>query len=131
MSIISFGGMNTDHGKGGYLRQVSSSRTRTTQHAQGYANPEVDELCDLQQTQIDESERMETVGRIQRLIAEDLPLLPLVYPNGFAVINRGAFDQWYYTEGGVGGTVPTVENKHVFITGQKTGLDIRPIEEGG
>ncbi len=130
LSIIGFGGMNTDHGPD-YLLQVYSSNTRTTQHAQGYVNPEVDRLCDLQNTQIDRAERMETTAEIQRLIAADLPLLPLVYPNSFGIYNPSAFDAWYYTEGGVGSTVPAIDNKHVFITGRQTGLEIRPIAEGG
>jgi peptide/nickel transport system substrate-binding protein len=129
MSIITFGGMNTDHGPD-YLLQVYSSNTRTTQHAQGYVNPEVDRLCALQQTQIDESERMESTARIQQLIAEDLPLLPLAYPRSFGIFNKTRFDAWYYTEGGVGSTVPAIDNKHVFITGRRTGLEIAPFDLG-
>lgn len=128
MSIIGFGGMNTDHGRGGYLRQVYSSKTRTTQHAQGYVNPRVDQLIEQQQSAIDENERRQLVAEIQRLLADDLPILPLFYANSYSIFRREAFDQWYYTPGGVGSTVPTVENKHVFITGRKTGLEIRPIQ---
>ncbi|MBA2497019.1 MAG: hypothetical protein H0V33_08000 [Acidimicrobiia bacterium] len=127
MSIISFGGMNSDHAPS-YLFDVYSSETNRTQHAQGYVNPEVDELCALQETQTDVEERMETVAEIQELVADDLPLLPLVYPFSFGVFNPSAFDQWYFTEGGVGGTVPTIENKQVFITGRQTGVEIRPFE---
>ncbi|MDP9420764.1 MAG: ABC transporter substrate-binding protein [Actinomycetota bacterium] len=125
MSIIGFGGMNTDHAPD-YLRQVYSSKTRTTQHAQGYANPEVDRLVQEQLTTVDESRRKEIVGDAQRLIADDLPILPLVYPRGFTVFTKNAFDAWYYTEGGVASTVPTPENKHVFVTGRETGLEVRP-----
>lgn len=125
MSIIRFGGMNTDHAPD-YLLQVYSSKTRTTQHAQGYVNPEVDRLCDLQNTQINREQRMQTVAQIQRLIANDLPLLPLVYPRIFGIYRPAAFDRWYYTEGGVGSTVPAIDNKHVFVTGRQTGLEIRP-----
>ncbi len=129
MSIIGFGGMNTDHAPD-YLLQVYSSNTRTTQHAQGYVNPEVDRLCALQQTQLDVSERMQSTARIQELIAEDLPILPLVYPASFGIFNKGVFNEWYYTEGGVGSTVPAIDNKHVFVTGRKAGLEIRPFEQG-
>ncbi|MGI9119519.1 MAG: ABC transporter substrate-binding protein [Acidimicrobiales bacterium] len=129
MSIISFGGMNTDHAAG-YLLQVYSSKTKTTQHAQGYVNPEVDRLCDQQQSEIDEPKRRESVARIQRLIADDLPILPLVYPNAYSIFNKKAFSEWYYTEGGVASTVPVVTNKHAFVTGRKTGLEIRPVKEG-
>ncbi len=121
MSIIGFGGMNTDHAPG-YLRQVYSSETRTTQHAQGYVNPEVDRLCELQLTQIDREQRMQSVAQAQRLIAADLPILPLVYPNSYGVYRTATFDQWYYTEGGIGGTVPAIDNKHVFVTGKQVGL---------
>ncbi|HEV2768152.1 MAG TPA: ABC transporter substrate-binding protein [Acidimicrobiales bacterium] len=131
MSIIGFGGMNTDYGEGGYLRQVYSSKTKITQHAQGYENPEVDRLLEEQQVTLDEEERRKLVGQVQELIAEDLPLLPLVYPTGFTIFNPDSFAEWYYTEGGVASTVPTIENKHVFITGRDTGLEIRPFEEGG
>ena len=129
LSIITFGGMNTDHAAD-YLRQIYSSKTQSVQHAQGYANPEVDRLCDEQLTAVDESRRKDVVGRIQRILADDLPILPLVYPHSYTIFNRRTFDQWYYTEGGVASTVPTVENKHLFITGQKRGLDIRPIQQG-
>lgn len=126
MSLIGFGGMNTDHGAGGYLRQVYHSETQATQHAQGYHNAEVDRLIEEQQTTIAEPERREIVAEIQQLIAEDLPMLPLVYPQGFAVYDEETFDAWYYTEGGIGGTVPLAWNKHMFVTGQETGLEIRP-----
>jgi len=125
MSIIGFGGMNTDHAAD-YLRQIYSSKTESVQHAQGYVNPEVDRLADEQLSAVDESRRKEIVGRIQRIVADDLPLLPLVYPHSYTIFNKRAFDQWYYTEGGVAGTVPLVENKQLYVTGRKTGLEIRP-----
>lgn len=128
ISIISFGGMNTDHGEGGYLQQVYSSKTKATQHAQGYLNPMVDQLLDQQQATVDVDERKKIVAQVQRLVADDLPLLPLVYPNSYSIFRRARFDRWYYTPGGVAGTVPSAENKQLFVTGRKTGLDIRPIK---
>ena len=126
MSIIASGGMNTDHGEGGYLQQVYSSKTRTTQHAQGYVNPSVDQLIERQQATINVDDRKKVVAEIQRLIALDLPLLPLFYANSYGIFRKATFDQWYYTPGGVGSTVPLADNKHAFITGRKTGLAIRP-----
>lgn len=126
MSIIASGGMNTDHGEGGYLQQVYSSKTKTTQHAQGYKNPTVDQLIDQQQATINEDERKKIVAQIQRLVADDLPILPLFYVDSFEVYRKAAFDQWYYTPGGVASTVPVVENKQVFVTGRKTGTAVRP-----
>ena len=123
MSVISFGGMNTDQ-EPDYVREVYSSRTQTTQHAQGYENEEFDQLAAEQLTTLDVSERMEIAARMQQIIASDLPLLPLVYPTFFLIANTEAFDGWYYTTGGVGGTVPSLVNKHALATGRETGLPI-------
>jgi len=121
MSVISFGGMNTDQ-EPDYMREVYSSKSQTTQHAQGYKNAELDRLAQRQLTTLDTAQRKQIAARMQEIIARDLPLLPLVYPTIFTIVRKRPFDGWYYTEGGVGGTVPTLENKHAFLTGRKTGL---------
>lgn len=123
MSVISFGGMNTDQ-EPDYVREVYSSRTMTTQHAQGYENEEFDRLAEEQLTTLDTAQRKEIAARMQQIIATDLPLLPLVYPTSFTIVSTEAFDGWYYTTGGVGGTVPSLNNKHAFATGRETGLPI-------
>ena len=45
----------------------------------GYNNPEVTALYDLAPTLLDENERAEAFHSIQEYIAEDLPIVPLVY----------------------------------------------------
>ncbi len=127
MSLIGSGGMNSDLGTD-YLRLVYSSATRLTQHAQGYANPEVDRLCQEQLETLDEDERMDVVAEIQQLVAADLPLLPLFYPASFSIVRPETFDAWYFTPGGVAGVVPTVQNKQAFVTGQRTGTEVLPTE---
>lgn len=124
MSLIGSGGMNSDLAPD-YLRLVYSSETELTQHAQGYDNEEVTRLCAEQLETLDEDERMDIVTRIQEQVAEDLPLLPLFYPDSFTVYAKEAFDEWYYTPGGVAGVVPTVNNRQVLVTGQPTGTEIR------
>jgi len=121
MSIIGSGGMNSDLAPD-YLRLIYNSDTELTQHAQGYRNPEVNRLTEEQLRTLDRSERMEICARIQRLVAQDLPLLPLIYPTSFNLVRKEAFDAWYYTPGGVAGVVPTLQNKHAFVTGRKTGI---------
>ncbi|MDP8930541.1 MAG: ABC transporter substrate-binding protein [Actinomycetota bacterium] len=130
MSLIGSGGMNSDLAPD-YLRLVYSSQTKLTQHAQGYRNPEVDRLTQEQLQTLDESKRKEIVARIQHLVASDLPLLPLFYPDSFTVYRKEAFDQWYYTPGGVAGVIPTVNNRQVLVTGRQAGLEIRPFTRGG
>ena len=126
MSLIGSGGMN---GYPDYLRRVYASYTRLTQHAQGYVNPDVDRLCREQLTTLDAEQRQQILGQIQELVAADLPLLPLFYPTPYHIFRPETFDAWYYTPGGLGGNIPTATNKHAFVTGVRTGTDIRPLAE--
>ncbi|MGI8875569.1 MAG: ABC transporter substrate-binding protein [Egibacteraceae bacterium] len=123
LSLITAGGLR---GYPDYMRRVYASFTEITQHAQGYENAEFDELAREQLATLDVDERMEIVARMQQIVAADLPLLPLYYPTPFLVYNAEVFDAWYYTEGGFAGNIPTVYNKHAFITGRQDGLEIRP-----
>ncbi|HWB71044.1 MAG TPA: ABC transporter substrate-binding protein, partial [Egibacteraceae bacterium] len=128
MSMIGSGGMNSDLAPD-YMRLVYASTTELTQHAQGYANARFDRLAEEQLRTLDEAERKDTVARMQEIVAGDVPLLPLFYPDSFSIHNRQVFDQWYYTTGGVAGVIPTTHNKQLFVTGLPTGLTIRPFEE--
>ncbi len=125
MCIIGSGGMNSDLAPD-YLRLVYASYTELTQHAIGYVNPDVDRLAADQLRTLDDQRRMQICAEIQRIIASDLPLLPLFYPGSATVVRLDRFQPWYVTPGGVAHVIPTVENKHAFVTGQKTGLEIRP-----
>jgi len=125
MALTEFGGLGGD---ADYLRQVYSSKApkRFQSVSAGFVNPELDDLADRQLVTLDDGERKKMLARIQQIVAEQLPLLPLYYPTAFLVYRKATFDQWYYTPGGFGGGVPTVYNKHVFVTGKKTGTAIRP-----
>lgn len=124
LSLIMSGGMNTGN-EPDYLRTVYSSKTKSVQHAQGYVNAEVDRLAQQQLVTLDEGKRKPMVARIQQLVARDVPVLPLFYPDSFHVFKRSAFDAWYVTPGGVAGSIPLFGNKQAFITGAKTGLKVR------
>lgn len=105
------------------LRMVySSTLPPTPTGAARYANPRFDQLAQRQLVTFDEAQRRELVGQMQRIVAEDLPLLPLYYSTSHYIYRRATFDQWYYTPGGfpVG-----VVNKQAFVTGTKTGRKIR------
>ena len=108
------------------LRTFYSSRIEERlQGARGYVDEEFDRLAREQLVTADRQERMRLVARMQRLIARDVPVLPLYYPTLFSAFRRDVLDRWYYTPGGFAGGLPTVFNKHVFVTGSKTGLQIR------
>jgi peptide/nickel transport system substrate-binding protein len=49
-----------------------------------YSNAEVDELLDLGITQLNEEERIATYNRIQEIVAEEVPFLFFLHPQGYA-----------------------------------------------
>jgi peptide/nickel transport system substrate-binding protein len=112
-----------------YLRLVYSSRLPpSSQAVQGYANEELNELLERQLVAQDEAERMRLLAAIQEIVARDLPVLPLYYSTQFFVFRNEVFDQWYYAPGGMATGIPQPYNKQAFVTGQMTGLEIRPGE---
>jgi peptide/nickel transport system substrate-binding protein len=115
------GGPNADPD---LLRRLFSSRVPPSlTGATNYANPAFDELAEAQQVTFDEAQRRGMVAEMQRMIAADLPVLPLYYPDKAFIFRREPLDQWYFTPG----QYPTSEfNKQLFVTGQRTGTSIRP-----
>lgn len=102
----------------------SSLAPKGLNSADGYKNKELDDLAERQLATFDEDERHELVGRMQEILAADLPVLPLYYSTLYNVFRKQVLDQWYWTPGGfpVG-----PNNRQLFVTGVKTGTTIRPI----
>lgn len=125
MSMIGAGGMNSELAPD-YMRLIYSTEAELTQQAQGYENERVDELAREQLRTLDEDERMEIVAELQEIVADDLPLLPLFYPESVDIHDTEVLDGWYYTPGGVAGVVPSTNNKHFLVTGEQTGM---PVDE--
>ncbi len=119
MALVGFGGIMGDPDTL-RTRYSSDARGSSFNKAHGYSNPEFDKLAKEQQVAIDREERMELVAEMQRIIAEDLPTLSLYVPDDTVFFNREVLENWYYTPGcsPCGGT----RNKHLFVTGQKTGF---------
>ncbi len=105
------------------LRRLFSSKVPPSlTGATKYVNPAFDALAEKQRITFDEQERKKIVAEMQRLVAEDLPILPLYYPEGAIIFRKQVLDQWYFTPG----QYPTSgENKQLFVTGQKAGTKIR------
>ncbi|MDQ3306379.1 MAG: hypothetical protein M3535_10480, partial [Actinomycetota bacterium] len=91
----------------------------------GYDDPELDDLARRQLVTLDESERRGLVARMQEIAARDVPFLPLYYPTLYHAFDPSVFDAWYFTPGTTGASGPFPYNKHAFVTGEMTGLDIR------
>jgi peptide/nickel transport system substrate-binding protein len=115
------GGPNADPD---VLRLLFSSRVPPSlQAATNYVNTKFDDLADRQRLAFDQTERMNLVAQMQRMLADDLPILALYYPETELLYRRQVLDQWYITPG----QFPSAyDNKQLFITGQKTGSAIRP-----
>jgi peptide/nickel transport system substrate-binding protein len=115
------GGPNADPD---VLRLLFSSRVPPSlQAASAYANPAFDELAERQRVAFDERDRKDIVAQMQRLLADDLPILPLYYPETTTLFRKDVLDQWYATPG----QFPTSQdNKQLFITGTRTGTAILP-----
>lgn len=124
IGVFGFGGLGGDPDQ---LRRAfaSQSQVRGFSRALGYSNPEFDALASAQISMSDPAARRDALTAMQRILAGDLPVLPLYYTARVVVFNADVFDNWYYTPGGWGGGIPMPYNKHQFIVGQPTGLDIR------
>jgi hypothetical protein len=57
---------------------------------------------------------------MQKILAEELPLISLYVPARVSFFNKGAFDGWYYTPGC--SPCRGTRNKHMLVTGKKVGL---------
>jgi peptide/nickel transport system substrate-binding protein len=114
------GGPNADPD---VLRLLFSSNVAPSlQAATNYAKPDFDALAAKQRVTFDDAERKDIVARMQRMLADDLPVLALYYPETVVVFRRQVLDQWYFTPGQF---PSSYDNKQLFITGSKTGTTIR------
>ncbi|MGI9032721.1 MAG: ABC transporter substrate-binding protein [Acidimicrobiales bacterium] len=118
--VVAFDGGFGAKGDPDHLRDVYSSQSTAFQHPLGYRNPQVDNLAERQAVSLDVNARKAVVADLQRAVAQDLPVLPIYYPDGFSIYRKSTFDQWS------DGTALT-EPKRNLMTGMKSGLKIRPI----
>ncbi len=68
----------------------------------GYNNPEFDKLADAQRLVTDSMERQKLIYRMQELILEDLPYLPLYNPNIIEATLNQRFQGWVAKVDGIG-----------------------------
>ncbi|HEX6537654.1 MAG TPA: ABC transporter substrate-binding protein [Candidatus Dormibacteraeota bacterium] len=108
-----------------YLRLVFSSHGFPgPNRAVGYKNSQFDALAEQQQTVFDSGQRKQLIAQMQRILAQDLPAIPLYYGNSYAVARKSVYDNLAYTPGGFATGITSVTNKQLFITGQRSGLQI-------
>jgi len=77
-----------------------------------------EELLDLlagQAMEMDSKKRKAMVYRCQVIYAEELPAIPLYYPDSLAAYNPGNGVEWYFTKGGLALGIPISQNKMCLI----------------
>ena len=120
MALIGYGGMTGDPDQNLRSRYAASAKSTSFTRAIGYSNPEVTQLANQQVMTLDAGRRKDLVQQIQRIVAEDVPIIPLYTPKRMTFYKAGIFDNWYYTPG----CTPCrgTRNKHMLVTGKKTGF---------
>jgi len=67
-----------------------------------WSNEEYDQLFLEQQTQIDIQERIETIQRMQQIVYDESPYIPLVYPLDLEAADTATWTGWVRAAGGKG-----------------------------
>ena len=70
----------------------------------GYKNPEFDRIADESAKTMDQNKRRELIWAMQKIIAADVPYLPLYNPNLTEAARKGEFSGWVNMLGGIGNT---------------------------
>ncbi|HVL28579.1 MAG TPA: ABC transporter substrate-binding protein [Acidimicrobiales bacterium] len=120
MALVAYGGLGGDP-DGLRTRLSSTVRAQSFQRIHGWNNPQFEQAAAAQLSATDPDQRRQLVAQMQRAVAEDVPLIQIYHPARIAIFDRSVFDQWYFTPGGVFGGYPGILNKHVVVTGKKTG----------
>jgi ABC-type transport system substrate-binding protein len=79
-----------------YLNRIYGSTTATTS---GYSSQAFDRLAQRVATTADPTARRAAVAEELRLLATDLPALPLLFPNGAFAYRPSAHEGWQFVRG--------------------------------
>jgi peptide/nickel transport system substrate-binding protein len=120
MALIGYGGMTGDPDQNLRSRYAASAKSTSFTRAIGYSNPAVTEAANRQLTTLDREQRKALVHEIQRIVADDVPIIPLYTPRRVTFYKAGLFDNWYYTPGCT--PCQGTRNKHMLVTGKKVGF---------
>lgn len=64
-----------------------------------YKNPQLDALAEQLMVTVDMAKRKETAKKLQRIVAEDVPTIPLYYEDGAYAYRSDAYDSYTYVNG--------------------------------
>jgi peptide/nickel transport system substrate-binding protein len=80
-----------------------------------WSNPTYDALFTRQASQIDPQQRKQTIWEMQKILYEQSPYIPLVYPFSLEAYNSGAWTGWVRSPSVRGGAVMTYDNIDSYI----------------
>lgn len=79
-----------------YAKGKSLSQSPSADGIPGYSNDKINELCSLQLEEMDVNKRKDIIFKLQELISEEIPQIPLYNTTGYIVFRPGKFDGWKY-----------------------------------
>ncbi|WDP92621.1 MAG: ABC transporter substrate-binding protein [Desulfobacter sp.] len=99
--VLGYGKLNLDPD---YLRSFFYSKNDKPRgwNMSGYSNPEFDAMADLQRTLTDTGARKKLIFKMQEMILEDIPYLPLYNPHIIEATMNTRFRGWVPKVDGIG-----------------------------
>jgi len=79
-----------------FVKEKTSNQSPSADGIPGYSNDQLNELCKQQLYEMDPAKRKDLVFKIQELIAEEIPQIPLYNTTGYIVFKPAKFDGWKY-----------------------------------
>ena len=70
----------------------------------GYRNPDFDRIAEESASTLDREKRRKLIWKMQKLILQDVPYIPLYNPKLIEAVRKGRFSGWVETLGGIGNT---------------------------
>ncbi len=119
MAVLGYGLWSDPDGFRTTLSSKSTSKSFAKVH--GYVNARFDELAAQQLSQIDVAQRTRTAQEMQRIVAEDVPAIPLYVATRTIIFDKTVLDNWYYSTG-AGPIYPGMLNKLIFVSDKRTGF---------
>ncbi|MGL5513423.1 MAG: ABC transporter substrate-binding protein, partial [Sporomusa sp.] len=99
--LIGHGGWGGDADllRNAYMFRQSAGQSMSVNGIFGYKNEKINTLCKEQLVELDQSKRKELVIKLQEMIAEEVPQLPLYNTSSFIVYRPAKYDGWRYMFG--------------------------------
>lgn len=98
LALIGHGGWGQDADilRENYGVTVAKDSSPSSNVIPGYSNRKINELCEKQLTELDEESRKAMIMELQKIISDEIPLLPLYNTVEYAVFRPQKYDGWVH-----------------------------------